>query len=77
MYIAPSGTIPYKPSILYIQGAHAPLRPGKTQRDKVLAAKQVGLYIPSNPTPCSERQLKRVSGEKLPKPERGLERNET
>ena len=52
-YIAPSGTIPYRPSILYIyiytQGAHAPLCPCKTQRDKVLAAKQVGPYVPLNP----------------------------
>ena len=31
---------------IYIQGAHASLHPCKTQRDKVLAAEQVGLYIP-------------------------------
>ena len=30
-------------STKYIQGAHVPLRPHKTPRDKVLAAKQVGL----------------------------------
>ena len=34
---------------IYIQGAHAPLR--KTQRDKVLATKQVGLYVPLIPHP--------------------------
>ena len=34
---------------LYIQGAHAPLLPCKTQRGKVLAAKQVGLYVPPDP----------------------------
>ena len=67
-YTAPGGTIPYtvyRPSIYDIQGAHAPLRPRKTQRDKVLAAIQVGLYVPLNPppTPCSKRQLKRVGGE--------------
>ena len=49
---------------IYIQGTHAPLRPCKTQRDKVLSAKQVGRYVPLKPpTPCSERQLKRVGGE--------------
>ena len=31
---------------LYTQGAHAPLRPRKTPRDKVLAVKQVGLWVP-------------------------------
>ena len=36
-YIAPGGTVPYRPSIFDIQGAHVPLRPRKTQRDKVLA----------------------------------------
>ena len=35
-----SGTIPYGPSIFDTQGAHAPLCPHKTQRDKVLAAMQ-------------------------------------
>ena len=65
-YTAPRGTIPYRPSIIDIQGAHAPLHPRKTQKDKVglLAATQVGLYIPLNaPIPCSERQLKRAGGE--------------
>ena len=28
--IAPDGTIPYRPSVLDIQGAHAPLHPRKT-----------------------------------------------
>ena len=41
--------------ILYIQGAHAPLHPRKTQRDKVLAAKQVGLYVPLNPPTFAQR----------------------
>ena len=46
--------------VRYVQGAHARLCPHKTKRDKVLAAKQVGLYTSLNsPTPCSERQLKR------------------
>ena len=40
---------------LYIQGTHAPLRPRKTQRDKILAAKQVGLYFPLNPPPLAQR----------------------
>ena len=40
---------------LYIQGAHAPLHPCKTQRDKVLAAKQVGLYVPLNPPLLAQR----------------------
>ena len=63
-YIAPGGTIPCRPSIFNIQGAHAPLRPRKTQRDKVLAA-NVGRPIcsPKPPTPCSQRQLKHVGGE--------------
>ena len=38
-----------------IQGTHDPLRPCKTQRHKVLAAKQVGLYIPLNPPPLAQR----------------------
>ena len=54
-YIAPSGTIPYRPSIFDIQGTHTPLRPRKTQRDTVLAAMQVGLYIPLNPPPLAQR----------------------
>ena len=54
-YIAPGGTIPYRPSIFDIQGAHAPLRPRKTQRDKVLAAMQVGLYVPLNPPPLAQK----------------------
>ena len=60
-----NGTIPYRQSIFDINGAHAPLRPRKTQRDKVLAAMQVGLHVPLNPppTPCSERQLKHAGGE--------------
>ena len=63
-YIAPGGTIPYRPSIFDIQGAHAPLRPRKTQRDKVLAANAGRPIRPSKPpTPCSQRQLKRVGGE--------------
>ena len=63
-YIAPGGTIPYRPSILHIQGAHAPLRPRRTQRDKVLAANAGRPIRPSKPpTPCSQRQLKRVGGE--------------
>ena len=63
-YIAPGGTIPYRPSIFDIQGAHAPLRPRKTQRDKVLAANEGRPIHPSKPpTPCSLRQLKRVGGE--------------
>ena len=37
--------------IFDIQGAHAPLRPRKTQRDKVLAAMKVGLYVPLTPPP--------------------------
>ena len=32
----------------YIQGAHTPLPPCKTQRDKILAAEQVDLYAPLN-----------------------------
>ena len=48
-YVVPGGTIPFRPSIFDIQGAHAPLRPHKTQRDKVLAAMQVGLYVLLNP----------------------------
>ena len=40
---------------LYIQGAHAPLRPRKAQKDKVLAAKQVGLCVPLNPPPLAQR----------------------
>ena len=63
-YIAPGGTIPYRPSIYDIHGAHAPLRPRKTQRDKVLAANAGRPIRPSKPpTPCSQRQLKRVGGE--------------
>ena len=63
-YIAPGSTIPYRPSIFDIQGAHAPLRPRKTQRDKVLAANAGRPIRPSKPpTPCSQRQLKRVGGE--------------
>ena len=54
-FIAPGGTIPYRPSIFDIQGAHAPLHPRKTQRDKVLAAMQVGLYVPLNPPPLAQR----------------------
>ena len=57
-YIAPSGAIPYKPSTvycIYIQGAHAPLCPRNTQRDKVLAAEHVGLYIPLNHPPLAQR----------------------
>ena len=62
--IAPDGTIPYRPSILDIRGAHAPLSPRKTQRDKVLAAKAGRPIRPSKPpTPCSQRQLKHVGGE--------------
>ena len=63
--IAPDGTIPYRPSILDIRGAHAPLRPRKTQRDKVLAANAGRPIRPSEPPPppCSQRQLKRVGGE--------------
>ena len=38
-----------------IQGAHAPLRPRKAERDKVLAAKQVGLCVPLNPPPLAQR----------------------
>ena len=60
----PGGTIPYRPSIFDIQGAHAPLHPHKTQRDKVLAANAGRPIRPSKPsTPCSQRQLKRVGGE--------------
>ena len=63
-YIAPGGTIPYRPSIFDIQGAHAPLHPRKTQRDKVLAANAGRPIRPSKPpTPCSQRQLKHVGGE--------------
>ena len=40
---------------IYIQGAHAHLRSLKTQRDKVLAAKQVGLYIPLSPPLLAQR----------------------
>ena len=32
-----------------------PPHPRKTQRDKVLAAKQVGLYVPLNPPPLAQR----------------------
>ena len=39
----------------YIQGAHAPLCPCKAHRDKVLAAKQVGLYVHLNPPPLTQR----------------------
>ena len=63
-YIAPGGTIPYRPSIFDIQDAHAPLCPPKTQRDKVLAANAGRPICPSKPlTLCSERQLKRPGGE--------------
>ena len=63
-YIAPGGTIPYGKSIFDIQGTHTPLRPRKTQRDKVLAAIAGRPIRPSKPpTPCSKRQLKRVGGE--------------
>ena len=54
-YTAPRGTIPYRPSIIDIQDAHAPLHPRKTQKDKVLAAMQVGLYIPLNPPSLAQR----------------------
>ena len=37
--------------VTYIQSTHVPLCPHKTQRDKVLAAKQVGLYASLNPHP--------------------------
>ena len=47
--------IPYRPSIFDIQGHHAPLRPCKTQRDKILAAMQVSLCIPLNPPPLARR----------------------
>ena len=40
---------------IYIQGAHAPLCLRKTQTDKVVAAKQVCLYIPLNPPPLAQR----------------------
>ena len=40
---------------MYIQGAHATLSPRKTQRDKVLVAKNVGLYVPLNPPPLAQR----------------------
>ena len=50
--------------VYLIYKAPMPLSTHATQRDKVLAAKQVGLYVPLNPPPlCSERQLKRVGGE--------------
>ena len=39
----------------YIQGAHAPLCPHKTHRDKVLVAEQVGLYTPLNHPPLAQK----------------------
>ena len=55
-YTAPSGTIPYRPSMLIIHKAPMPpLHPHKTQRHTVLAAKQVGLYVPLNPPPLAQR----------------------
>ena len=38
-----------------IQDAHAPLHPCKTQKEKVLAAEQVGLYAPLNSPPLAQR----------------------
>ena len=54
--------------VYFIQCAHAPLCPGKTWRNKVLAAEQVGLCTPPNPHLfCSEGQLKRVGIENFAK----------
>ena len=49
-YIAPDGTMPCRPSIFDIQGAHAPLRPRKTQREtRYWLQMQVGHIRPSKP----------------------------
>ena len=53
--IAPDGTIPYRPSILDIRGAHAPLRPrggGKeVPKERLKREEQEGGTADPTPTP--------------------------
>ena len=52
--IAPRGTTLNRPGIL-IYKVLMPLSLHVTQRNKVLAAEQVGLYAPLNPPPLAQR----------------------
>ena len=53
-YSAPGGTITYRPSIIDIQGAHAPLCPHETQRDKVATSCNAGRPIHPSKPPAQE-----------------------